>query len=54
MMTAAERVRRGLKIFVGRDFSHDIITAIEERLQPLKYRFPSRRSDAMRPNDANH
>jgi hypothetical protein len=36
MMSAAERVRRGLKIFVGRDFSHDIITAIEERLQPLK------------------
>jgi len=53
-MTPDASVREKVRIFVGRGFSHDIITAIEERLQPLKYRFRTCRSDAMRPRHANH
>ncbi len=53
-MSANTNARKKLRIFVGRGFSHDIITATEERLQPLKYRFCICRSDATRPNHANH
>src|ERR1700733_2688883 len=38
-MQEAQRMREETRIFVGRDFSHDINQENVERLQPLKYRF---------------
>ncbi len=53
-MSPHESARKRQRVFVGRGFSHDIISAIEDRLQPLKYTFCISRSDAMRPDHANH
>jgi hypothetical protein len=41
-----QSVRRDSRIFVGRSFSYDTNTAKSVRLQPLKYGFCSRHTEA--------